>query len=916
MQPVISGPLSELSSSIRVRGQLPGASVTVQSGSRTVAEGVATSADQRFPLLNGVTLSRADVLYAVQSIGPDSSDVPSGNQGMPVAPGPTGQSDLKTVRLVTHPYECGQYVWVDGAIPGATVELLVDSTPIGIGTADEGVARFETIGIYPGGWVTLFQSAPGLAPGPDVGQRADDIPVRSGEPLPPPVLVPPIRGCDASIQVNGVIDGALVTIERSSGTVDTAGFDRDSLRFILSKPLDEDDQLIVRQEVGRICERAHTDSDPYTVGKAAPVDAPQIVTPLCAGATIVRVTGLRPGAIVHLAANKQTYDGAVPPDQTWLDCRVPGLTTDPVSATQELCDVTSAPAKPVAVDPHQDNVPAAQVYGPLYSCTASVCVTAAHPGALLQVFARTPRGDIAISDQALSINTNAVISVAPLLNEGDQIFVRQWACSDTSVDSGTELVQPHPDLEPVYIVGAPLAGDLSVAVRGAVYGATVMVYSIDGRGYRHYLGSGRTDTLHPVVVVPLNRPLEAEEGIRANQTLCGDTSISDVPEPVTVGDAPAPGPRPFYVVGHNPNTFHEAIDDLNNGANALEPDVQVYADHADQLCISHGLGDSDAHTLTAYLDKIHELAQDNSQLSLVVFDCKPPYVVTPDHGFELLMAIRQHLTFDNDVNVILSIPHFVYVTPGGITWNTGLFDRIVDILGPREGLMIDAEDDPGSVSNYFTSRGVNNQGYGNGISFSNVIIGPYYRYSLEAACGDRAQAGRPNFIYVWTVNDPDELREYIRIGVDGAITDDVADLRTIASEGQFASTIRLATRADDPFKPANFAYGLHIHTADKWMAGTDANITFTLTGEAGSVSKTVNTKLIKRMESGEWNWVTIPSQNLGELHSITVQRDNAGNGPDWFLDHIDVGSARFSTTATGNFNRWIDSTDPYTEPLV
>ena len=244
------------------------------------------------------------------------------------------------------------------------------------------------------------------------------------------------------------------------------------------------------------------------------------------------------------------------------------------------------------------------------------------------------------------------------------------------------------------------------------------------------------------------------------------------------------------------------------------------------------------------------------------------------------------------------------------------FDRIFDILGPREGLMVDAEDDPGAVTNYFTGRGVDHQGYGNGISFVNFILGPYYRYTLDAACGIRAQAGRPRFIYVWTVNSHADLREYIRIGVNGVITDDVGDLVVIAAEDAFAPLIRLATRADNPFHPANFGYGLNIHTSDKWMAGTDANVTFTLHGSAGSVSKTVDTDLVKRMESDDWNWVTIPSDDLGVLQSISVQRDDSGNAPDWHLDRIEVHSARFGTDSTAVFDRWIDTTSPFTEPLA
>jgi hypothetical protein len=53
--------------------------------------------------------------------------------------------------------------------------------------------------------------------------------------------------------------------------------------------------------------------------------------------------------------------------------------------------------------------------------------------------------------------------------------------------------------------------------------------------------------------------------------------------------------------------------------------------------------------------------------------------------------------------------------------------------------------------------------------------------------------------------------------VDGIITDDASDLKAIAGEPEFATTIRLAKRDDNPFQHANFGYGLHVHTADVWM---------------------------------------------------------------------------------------------------
>jgi hypothetical protein len=70
-----------------------------------------------------------------------------------------------------------------------------------------------------------------------------------------------------------------------------------------------------------------------------------------------------------------------------------------------------------------------------------------------------------------------------------------------------------------------------------------------------------------------------------------------------------------------------------------------------------------------------------------------------------------------------------------------------------------------------------------------------------------------------------------------------------------------------------------------------------LSGTLGTVSKTVNTRLIKRMESDRWNYVTIPSDDLGPLTSVSVQRDGEGDAPDWHLDRIIVASTRYGTHA-------------------
>src|SRR6476659_9212975 len=81
-------------------------------------------------------------------------------------------------------------------------------------------------------------------------------------------------------------------------------------------------------------------------------------------------------------------------------------------------------------------------------------------------------------------------------------------------------------------------------------------------------------------------------------------------------------PRPFYIVGHNPNTIPDVIAALDAGANAIEPDVNVYADNEGELCISHSEGERGAPSLVQFLSSLHDVAIQRPALALVVFDCK------------------------------------------------------------------------------------------------------------------------------------------------------------------------------------------------------------------------------------------------------------------------------------------------------
>jgi glycerophosphoryl diester phosphodiesterase len=389
--------------------------------------------------------------------------------------------------------------------------------------------------------------------------------------------------------------------------------------------------------------------------------------------------------------------------------------------------------------------------------------------------------------------------------------------------------------------------------------------------------------------------------VDAVHRLTGAGAASGVPPVPAV-----PPPRPFYILGHNTNTIEEVQAALELGANAIEPDVNVYLADANALCISHDKAAGNAPSLQAFLTDLRRVAREDERLALVVFDCKTA-LAKPRHGAALLRAIRTHLSADTGLNVVLSVAELS---------EFGMFRDIAAGLGPREGLMVDFEDDPVAVSRRFARAAVSNGCYGNGISVLNAQLGPHVRPSMERACALRAASGQPRFIYVWTVNDGALLREYVRIGVDGIITDDPARLRHIVSTPDFARQVRLATRDDVPFAAAHGAYALTVHTAQVAWAGTDAFLTFTLRGDHGTAAVTVDAQWGHRMESGRTDYVTLRSADLGPLQSLTVSLVEQGMDSDWRLERIEVASERYGARHVAAYDRRITHAAAVTVPLL
>jgi hypothetical protein len=352
-------------------------------------------------------------------------------------------------------------------------------------------------------------------------------------------------------------------------------------------------------------------------------------------------------------------------------------------------------------------------------------------------------------------------------------------------------------------------------------------------------------------------------------------------------------PRPFYVIGHNPNTIEDVMDALKGGANALEPDVAVTNCNGQDILIDFDteLGiPSDCGELqfVDWCDAVNKIAKTNKNLAMVLVDIKEQASAIGT-GPKIMDIVRNHLNTNGvNLNIIYSTAKTNYGT---------VFELMYSKLNDREGVQFDGNDSPWVAVDYFFNHGyASNIGYGDGTSFQ---YGPLARI-MDRAVFLRAAIGYPRVVSdVFLIDLEDSMRHFINSGVDGMIVKAGNESQATNIIALEHPEIRLATRDDNPFQPLNEAYGIQVYTDGD---GTDADVKFTLNGCKGSATITVNSGLFvsspviydtHRFKSGDEDWVTIPSKDLGELQSITIENKGGGLYPQWHVEDIRVKSIRY-----------------------
>jgi hypothetical protein len=501
--PKIVGPLGPCSETIRLRGQVPGNIVMVHASLTNVFETLcktqATAPDEVFALSRPLQPGENVITQGSTSVSPAEIV-----QQRP-APGTIGR-----VAGLTHPFACGECLWLSNGTPGATVEVRDAGGVLrGRGPAPDGNARFpisKPIGHNETLFATQFVCG---VPGPQLSLVPSDEPPSRDRVLEPPRIVGTLHHCDSAVRVEGVVEGATVTLT-IDGEEFTSCFDRSALWFTIGRELETGQRVNVRQSFER-CELHSEPSKDVFVEELLQLDAPYLFGPLCKGTRFVTVGNLIPGSIVTIEQDGLQIGEGCAWDSV-CDFVIEPLVYryhSKVTATQTRCGLTSSPSYAVEVRKLHAQLPAPVVVGPLVECGAAVRVTNLHRGARVDVVS----AKLGVIGTAFTWAEEIDITVSPALGFPDDISVLETACGNVVRSSNTVQTFPHPQLLPPGLSRPTWNTRPWVPVDNVVPGAWVDV-SLDG------IHSGSAPATSSRVNVPLGSKPRSGQVVRARQRLC------------------------------------------------------------------------------------------------------------------------------------------------------------------------------------------------------------------------------------------------------------------------------------------------------------------------------------------------------------------------------------------------------------
>jgi len=532
--PLIVEPVTPCVKRVRVQNLLQGAQVKVFADDLHVGTGTADGPELAVLLFRRISTGMK--LVATQSLAGETSDVSP--EAVEVLAEPTNPSDLGRIQVRSPLLECGECMWIEGIIPGATVTATVGGAPLTSVEADSTGVHFDIPGGLGAGWpVSVRQDACGIS-GPTVSLSAPRAQAADTWPAPAPRIAEPVYECQQALYLYAMRSGAEIVLRRM-GQKDRACFGAADGIFTYDEGLASGEVIALWQEfTAREC--ALISSAREVRALAGPPPAPHFPFPVCAGDRVVTVDGLIPLAVVELLV-----DGA-PLCQArvkWPVARIAlpqsGLgATQRIGVRQRLCDAgpwseTSSrrvTALGAASQP--------KIVEPLFDCGTAVGLLGLAEGSVAWVVSDHWGGPIGFAIAEGDERTDVDLWFS--LIAGDRIGVRTLRCG-LRIDWPQRVqVQPRPDLAPPAMRDPADDCGGTVVVDHVVPGAIVEVEVVPfvatpPEVMGGVVGSVRATTTTAHVPVPVLAPNTL---LRARQRLCDrQPGPSDV---VMLGDAAAP----------------------------------------------------------------------------------------------------------------------------------------------------------------------------------------------------------------------------------------------------------------------------------------------------------------------------------------------------------------------------------------
>jgi hypothetical protein len=470
--PTVAGdfktPVNICSECVWIGNLIPGASVEIKVGNQTRGTGDAIDGNAHIHLKPAT--APGEKLVAIQTacgkVGPQTSAPPP--DSVPLQP----DGRLPTPSVDGPLHECDRWIHISHVFPGASVTVKWKHKKTSAVTEESYCFDYDNYkvplqgALQHGDEVSAMQAFQDCDASGRPSLYSPVVTVGPATPVPVPVPVIGADLCDggSEVAITGLTPGNLIEIFMDGQSLGSTEISDSSETFNVSQQLKACSLVTAYQGA---CDLDPTKakwsdlSNPMSVRPTpdpAKLTKPNIPGPLYEGATVVRVTGMTPGATAVVYSTKLGLAGspyklgaeqaccAVPHGKlTSVDVEIhpPLGSNDSVYAVQACGDSIGPQSSSASVKP-PSSIPAPMVLSQLDDCMRAVPVAAVTPGAIVEVYVQ-PKNQKSFfyRGTAKAGAKTAYVPITGHLQLDDQVQARQILNNHVSNFSLPSKVQVH-----------------------------------------------------------------------------------------------------------------------------------------------------------------------------------------------------------------------------------------------------------------------------------------------------------------------------------------------------------------------------------------------------------------------------------------------------------------------------------------